>query len=56
MAETEDVPLQKASIIERCLRRVAELYGNDPAVLQRVVETSHQDLSAFCRALGLKIS
>ncbi len=30
----QDVPLQKASIIERCLRRVAEIYRGDPASLK----------------------
>lgn len=35
-----DVALEKAAIIERCLRRVAEEYAGDPA---RLTDRTHQD-------------
>ncbi|MFC1522689.1 DUF86 domain-containing protein, partial [Elusimicrobiota bacterium] len=36
----DDVALEKASIIERCLRRVAEEYAGDP---KRLKNFTHQD-------------
>lgn len=36
----DDVAINKAAIIERCLRRVAEEYAGDPA---RLMNITHQD-------------
>jgi len=56
----DDVVLNRAAIIERCLRRVANVAVHQYQILnidilRQVVEQSRFDLVNFCAALGIKI-